>query len=113
LIENVKVKELKTELIKSGINKNDIKSIGSLKTFQLYLTEVLKISNIETHISPLFVLNDLRQLQGHLMNDSYVKKYDFCKERLGLKKNCTDFLVYQTVIEKIIEFYTIINEKTE
>ena len=34
-------------------------------------------------------------------------------ERLGLKKNCTDFVVYQTVIEKIIEFYTIINEKIE
>ena len=111
LVENIQVKTLKEELITKGKSKKEIKSLGSLKTFQLYLTEVLNIENIDSLISPLYVLNDLRQLQGHLMNESFESKYTFCKERLFLKNQTSDFEVYEMLIKKLIEFYSEILNK--
>ena len=56
-------------------------------------------------ISPIYVLSDLRQLQGHFSDTSFDKKYNFCKDRLGLDKNCSHFDVYQTLIEKLVGFF--------
>lgn len=111
LIENIQGKDLKEELRKLGKTENNTKSLGSLKTFQLFLSEKLQIKNVDSLISPLYVLNDLRQLQGHLMNESFSKKYNFCKERLSLENDTSDFEVYKRLIEKLIEFYTMILNK--
>ena len=112
LIENLKTNELKKELIKSGVEKKKIKSLGSLKTFEMFLEKVFLIKNISKYISPLYVLNDLRQLESHISSESSEDKYNFCKERLNLDISTSDFNVYLALIKEIMNFYNIIiNER--
>ena len=105
LIENIQITPLKEALINAGKKKEDISQLGSLKTFEWYLSEVLKVPNVKSIISPLYVLNDLRQLHGHLSKESFAEKYDSCKERLELNKDSNHFEVYKKLIEKLIAFY--------
>ena len=107
LIENIQVETLKGELLKAGKKNKDIKSLGSIKTIQMYFYEVFSITDIDTIISPLYVLYDLRLLHGHLSNKSFEMKYNTCKNRLDLSDEATDFEVYQVLIKKLINFYDI------
>jgi hypothetical protein len=111
LVENFQVHKIKEILTNNGIPKKNISNLGSLKTFQLFLQNIIGISDIDKLISPLYVLNDLRQLQGHLMDDSYKKEYNFCKGRLTLASNASDFEVYKKLIEELIKFYETIQLK--
>ena len=69
------------------------------------LSDILNIEDASNLIIPLFVLSDLRQLQGHYSDKSFADKYKFCKERLGLDENVTHFEAYQKLIERLVEFY--------
>jgi hypothetical protein len=105
IVENIQLQKLKQILVNAGLNKKTIKGLGSLKTLEKFLIEILKIKDVPNLISPLYVLNDLRQLQGHLTDSSFDEKYNFCKQRLGLNLDSNHFIVYQELIRMLIEFY--------
>jgi hypothetical protein len=104
-------------LLKNGVDAKDLekdgKKMGSLKLFTLFIDRVLKKENPEKVISPLFVLNDLRQLHGHLANKSFDDRYNACKERLSLTKDSKDFDVFKSLVSHLIVFYQSIISKTD
>lgn len=111
LVENIRKNELKQVILRSGVSENELKDLGSLKLFEKFMEHVLKIQNFKIVISPLYVLNDLRQLQSHLAIDSFDKKYNSCKERLKLDSSASDFAVYYELNKKIIEMFETLNGK--
>lgn len=106
LVENIQTDLLKGKLIENGADKKKTESLKSIKTLEKFLLDIFKIKDSSNLISPLFVLYDLRQLQGHFSNTSFHEKYLFCKERLRLKESATHFEVYQKLIEDLVDFYT-------
>src|SRR5665647_2643673 len=111
LIENIQTALLKKRLIENGAERKRINELGSIKTLGKILSDILMIDDSSNLISPLFVLSDLRQLQGHFSDTSFVAKYKFCKERLGLDENISHFEVYKKLIERLVEFYENLIEK--
>ena len=111
IVENLQKDEMKEQLEQAGHSSVEIKDLQEIKTFQLFLKEILNMKNIDKIISPLYVLNDLRQLNSHLSIKSFKKKYNYCKSRLSLSEDCNDFEVYKQLISKLIEFYKVIIEK--
>lgn len=111
LVENIETALLKNQLIENGADRKKTNELGSVKTLEKFLFDILKIEDSSNLISPLFVLSDLRQLQGHFSDTSFMEKYLFCKERLGLDENVTHFEVYQKLIERLVKFYNNLIEK--
>ena len=103
IIENIQIEKLKEILINA--RKKDLSKLGSLKTLEKFLEELCKIENIKELLSPFYVLYDLRILQGHLSDNSFEEKYNFCKERLGLQNSAKHFEVYSKLIERLIISY--------
>jgi len=110
LIENLQEAELRKFLLQAGIPPSELKKegkkIGSLKLLGLAIIQLLKIQNSDEIIAPLFVLNDLRQLHGHLSKGSFTPKYLSCKNRLGANEGTGDFDFYEIVITALIQFYS-------
>lgn len=108
-IENLQEKSLREILIKSGLQEKELekdgKKYGSIKLFGLYLEKVAKIEESAIAVSPLFVLNDLRQLHGHLSDTSFDSRYNYCKERLGLNHDESDLDVFKNLISFLIELF--------
>lgn len=105
LVENIQTALLKNRLIENGADRKKSNELGSIKTLEKFLSDIIKIQDSSNLISPLFVLSDLRQLQGHFSDTSFMEKYQFCKERLGLDEHVTHFDVYQKLIVRLVEFY--------
>jgi hypothetical protein len=116
-IENLQIDVLREILLKNGLEKNDLKKdgnkLGGLKIFTLFIQHILKKENADELISPLFVLNDLRQLHGHLSDSSFEERYEYCKERLELPNTATDLDVFKKLVTKLILFYQNLIEKKE
>jgi hypothetical protein len=110
LIENLQEAELRKFLLQAGFQashlEKDGKKIGSLKLLGIAIKHLLKIDNSDEIIAPLYVLNDLRQLHGHLANDSFAPKYLSCKKRLGADEGIGDFGFYEVVVSSLIQFYS-------
>ena len=109
LIENLQEKAIRSALLEHGLQEDDLKSngrkLGSLKLFTLFIEKVLKQKDANDLVSPLYVLNDLRQLHGHLSNDSFEKRYSSCKERLGLADDVSDLEVFNLLVTSMVAFY--------
>jgi hypothetical protein len=71
----------------------------------LFIDKVIGKHNADKIVAPLFVLNDLRQLHGHLVDESFQSRYDSCKERLGLVKETSDLVVFRNLITAIIKLF--------
>ena len=116
-IENLQEQSIRETLLKCGLTEkdfqNDGKQIGSLKLFALFVRHALKKENEDEIVSPLFVLNDLRQLHGHLSDSSFEKRYNFCKERLGLSLTATDLDVSKTLVTRLILLYQSLIDKKD
>lgn len=108
-VENIQDDNLRKILLKNGKTEKDFESngrkLGSLKLFTIYIRDVLKKENADLVISPLFVLNDLRQLHGHLSGASFQERYESCKERLGIKDSKSDMEVFKTLVTKMISLF--------
>jgi hypothetical protein len=108
---------LREILVKSGLKEEELqkegKKLGSLKLFNLFIKYGLKKENAENMISPLFVLNDLRQLHGHLIDTSFEKRYNSCKERLEIPLTSTDLDVFKTLVTRIILLYQSLIDKKD
>ncbi len=94
--------EKKLESIKL---KEKCKELKSLKLLELFLQNILKMQDADKFISPLFVLNDLRNLKAHIAETSYKEKYNSCKKRLAIPLDASDFKVYRALIDSLINFY--------
>ncbi|WP_427874566.1 hypothetical protein [Flavobacterium sp. MMS24-S5] len=107
IIENIQTDLLKRKLIEKFKSK-EINSLGSLKTLEKFLLEFHQNDNyeIKSILSSLYVLSDLRQLQGHFSDSSFDSRYNFCKERLHLNNDSTHFQVYETLIKELIKSFT-------
>lgn len=110
LVENLQPQVLRDALLAKGIDKSKFQRngspLGSLKLLEMYLRDVKQKANASEIVSPLFVLNDLRQLHGHLSNQSFEDKFNSCKERLGLDHGATDLEVYETLVARLILMYS-------
>lgn len=109
LVENLQKKEMKGIL--KTIVEDNLDELQEIKTLQLFLKEIYRVSDIDKIISPLYVLNDLRQLNSHLSNKSFEEKYNYCKSRLSLPLDCSDYELYRKLISELIMFYEVIIEK--
>lgn len=105
LNESLAVENLKALILKSGTTEKEMKGLGGLKLFQLFLSKILKDENAKQTVSPLFVLYDLRILGEHLMGSESEKTYNFCKERLGIAEISTDLEVFEKLIQDLIKMY--------
>ena len=109
LIENLQEKAIRSALLEHGLQEDDLKSsgrkLGSLKLFTLFIEKVLKQEDANNVVSPLYVLNDLRQLHGHLSNDSFEERYSSCKERLGLADYVSDLKVFTSLVTRMVSLY--------
>ena len=108
LVEGIDTKKLKEKLIDSGIQENELKGLGSLKTFSLFIEKVLKYTGWYNLMTPFFVLNDLRNLHGHLNDTSFNAEYNDYTKRLGLSEKETDYRIYETLIQKLINSFEIL-----
>ncbi len=107
LVENINKSNLKHILIKTGIAEEKIDNLGSLKLLEKFLFSILDISDASTIISPLFVLYDLRKLEGHLHRETTFKKeYDDCKKRLNQQLDISDIEFYKVIINSLIQMYS-------
>lgn len=86
IIENIEQGLLRNFLVQNGLSEKGLKELGSLKLMESFITNILKIPDANSIISPLYVLNDLRQLHSHMSDTSFDKRYESCKQRLGCKK---------------------------
>jgi len=116
-VENLQEQSLREILLRVGLTSQDLqkdgKKIGSLRLFTLLIKYALKNDNTDEIITPLFVLNDLRQLHGHLSDNSFEKRYNSCKAKLGLASVATDLEVFKEIVSKMILLYkTLIDEKS-
>ena len=105
LIENIEQDELKKVLVQKGLSKKDLKGLRSLKLFEHFITSVLSLENASSIIAPLYVLYDLRQLHGHLVDKSFTERYDFCKERLKIDISSSDLETFKILVKSLIGFY--------
>ncbi|MEY2921557.1 MAG: hypothetical protein RL108_166 [Bacteroidota bacterium] len=116
-IENLHEQSLREILLKSGLKEEELqkegKKLGTLKLFNLFIKYGLKKENAENMVSPLYVLNDLRQLHGHLSDTSFEKRYNSCKERLAIPLTSTDLDVFKTLVTSIILLYQSLIDKKD
>jgi hypothetical protein len=109
--ENIEQDELKRILLKNGVTKEEIKGLRSLKLFTLFISHILKKEEAEKLVSPLFVLNDLRQLHGHLADTSFDEKYLSCKIRLGVSNEISDLDFFKIVVVELIKLFEALHGK--
>lgn len=106
LIESLRDDDMKKLLIERGILEKDLKGLGSLKLLERFISVVLQIPDERSLITPLYVLYDLRLLQGHLVIESFNSKYDSCKQRLNADNKISDLGFFKVVVESLIQFYS-------
>lgn len=106
LIESLQVDEMKKVLVERGVSEKELKGLGSLKVFERFVSIALQLPDERTIMTPLYVLYDLRLLQGHLAISSFDEKYDSCKQRLDADITISDLDFFRVVVEKLIQFYT-------
>ena len=111
LVETIQKKNIRKLLIDSGVPAEEIKSLGSIKLLERFLSEILRMEDSSSLVSPLFVLYDLRGLDSHFKSSSFDQKYGDCKRRL----NCDDAVgyldFYKAVITAILNMYQKINAR--
>jgi hypothetical protein len=113
-VESVNVEAVKAELKKTN-PEIEVKSIKSLKSLQLWLTERLAFTNAEDLLCPFFVLYDYRILVCHLISDD--KKYNILMSingRLELPKdNSSNEAIYDALVSKLLFSIQAIKERVK
>ena len=112
LVENINKSNLKSILVEQGISQEELKGLGSLKLLEIFISSVLNFSDGGEIICPLFVLYDLRKLDGHLHSDTtFNEEYEKCKLRLTQLLDVKDIDFYKIVIDSLIMMYVELNKR--
>lgn len=109
-VESINNKQIKQDLKQFDGLKLD--KVGSIKLFQYWLENRIGYKDAANIVSPLFILYDLRISLAHLQSEETQEKlFEFSCERLGLNKDCRDYLqIYDILVNKLYEMYdSIIN----
>lgn len=109
-VESINNKQIKQDLKQFDGLKLD--KVGSIKLFQYWLENRIGYEDAANIVSPLFILYDLRISLAHLQSEETQEKlFEFSCERLGLNKDCRDYLqIYDILVNKLYEMYdSIIN----
>jgi len=101
--ESVNVKALKED-IKKGQSELDLKSLGSLKLLEIWLSTRLGLSNPSALMCPFFVLYDFRILTCHLSSvETKNKTLSAINNRLELsKENTLNEPIYAALVYKLL-----------
>lgn len=115
LVENMDQAVLKRALVGNGLRDADMKgrdgkTFRGNKLLQLLLERVLGDTQASATMMPLFVVNDLRQLHGHLSDASFEEDYTKYKATLALPATATDLEVHARLIELLIRSLSKIKE---
>lgn len=110
-VESIAVSSLK-DLIRERIPDTSLKGLKGLKLLNKFLSEVVKIDNIDEIMCPFFVLTDYRNGLNHLAsNDTYQEKMEFVFTRFGLEYNKESHEeMYTTLFEKMYKSLEAIDE---
>lgn len=113
LVENMDEGKLRTVLLSHGVHEGDLsvkqgQLLRSNRLLQLVLERVLGMDPADSYstMTPLFVVNDLRQLHGHLSDASFEKGYTKYKKNLGLAVEASDLEVHAQLVERLITSLT-------
>jgi hypothetical protein len=88
------------------------KGLGSLKVFEEWASVALGLPSASSIISPLFVLHDLRKLQGHLIsNQSREKEISSARQRLSLESDTTLAEIYERLVERLTKCYQCLTDE--
>lgn len=114
LVENIQSSEIRKFLKNKGLQESDLSKdgnrLGSLKLFTLLLDKYSNLKNVDLILSPLFILYDLRNLHGHLSDDSFTVKYNNCKLRLKTNSEISDLDFFYVIIKALIKMYEKLND---
>ncbi|MBL0261134.1 MAG: hypothetical protein IPQ10_08735 [Saprospiraceae bacterium] len=117
IVENLEQTEIRNLLLANGLTTSDLEKDGkpfrSLKLFSLFIQHFQKIENADKIVTPLFVVNDLRQLHGHLSDTSFDKRYSSCKERLDSPNDISDLEFFKVVVSALIKMFEMLHPTKE
>ncbi|SMC41630.1 hypothetical protein [Sporomusa malonica] len=108
-VESINNKQIKQDLKEFEDLKLD--KVGSIKLLQYWIEKRID-GDASKIVAPLFILYDLRVSFAHLQSEETQEKlFAFSCERLGLNKDCRDYIqIYDVLINKLHEMYdSIIN----
>lgn len=108
------VESLNTSRVKADIlavsPEIDLKGRGSLKVFELWLLNRIKLSNHEEIMCPFYVLYDFRIIICHLQSEeSRAEKLKSINKRLGIpEENINNEIIYDSLIDSLSKSYSVI-----
>lgn len=109
LVENMDEDKLRGVLLEHGVDEGELRTkegqlLRSNRLLQLALQRMLGVEAADAYaiMTPLFVVNDLRQLHGHLTDASFEKDYTKYKRNLGLGPESSDLEVHGRLVELLI-----------
>jgi len=100
-IERINLSALKENLrsVLPAENLDGLKSYGGLKTLELWLGEVAKLTTAPQTMLPLFVLYDLRVAYKHLIPEArQAEMKASCRTRLGVQPEASLEVLYDTLV---------------
>jgi hypothetical protein len=84
-----------------------LKSLGALKTLELWLHRRASVADASTRMNSLFVLYDLRVVFKHLQSEkTRSDTLRSCSERLKLAHGATNKSIYNALAKGILAFYS-------
>ncbi len=85
---------------------------GSLKVLEFWMEKALDCADASSIVCPLFVLDDLRQLEAHLFgSQSEDALLVSARERLDIPSDCSLEDIYRKLIEELGKMYKTLAEK--
>lgn len=107
VVERINTSALKRDLQTrlDNVQTEKIRSLGGLKTLEIWLQHRAGIRDASTKISCLFVVYDLRVIFKHLIPEATkVVTLETCCTRLGLSTRADNQAIYQALISQVATF---------
>ena len=102
-VETINASNFLRDLIGHGAEEPDG---GSLKVLEAWVGVVLERPDASNIACPFFVLNDVRQIPGHLIGQaSTQKKIESACSRLGISKSSPLEQIFDTLVDQLISSY--------
>jgi len=85
---------------------------GSLKVLEFWVEKVLDCSDASSIVCPLFVLDDLRKLEAHLVGSQSASSIlESARDRLNLPSDCSLEDIYGQLVSELGKMYQKLAEK--
>lgn len=114
-VESLNISKVKAD-VSAASPGVDLKGKGSLKVFESWLLNKLKLGNYAEVMCPFYVLYDFRIITCHLQSEeSRAEKLKSINKRLGIPEdNLSNEMIYDSLIDSLSRSYsTIIDAASE